>query len=195
MESTLYGISDDSTQRNQNTYVGVTAQQQTPNDGTTPCSSHSPSSILCSTLLLRPDSPSIPSEPAPITWGIVVTIRGANGYSVTGQAILDFAGTYPQSFLTTKRAARSMPNPTTVFSVIGPEFPDFVTNTKTAKASPATTTARFWKVTEAWPTVCSSPPGSGLRTMPYLVSPHPRVFRLPTTFARRPEPAFSAKQN
>src|ERR1700747_220587 len=28
--------------------------------------------------------------------GNPVTIRGANGYTVTGQAILDFGGTYPQ---------------------------------------------------------------------------------------------------
>ena len=35
------------------------------------------------------------------TLGNVVTITGANGYSVTGQAILDFANDYPNSFLTT----------------------------------------------------------------------------------------------
>ena len=30
--------------------------------------------------------------------GDTVTVRGANGYSVTGQAILDFGGPYPQAF-------------------------------------------------------------------------------------------------
>ncbi len=35
------------------------------------------------------------------TVGNVVTITGANGYSVSGQAILDFANIYPNQFLTT----------------------------------------------------------------------------------------------
>jgi len=30
------------------------------------------------------------------SFGNVVTIVGANGYSATGQALLDYAGTYPQ---------------------------------------------------------------------------------------------------
>jgi vitamin B12 transporter len=39
--------------------------------------------------------------------GHVVTLRGANGYSVTGQAILDYAATYPQLYdtSTTRRSA------------------------------------------------------------------------------------------
>jgi len=32
------------------------------------------------------------------SFGKVVTITGANGYSVTGRAIMDYAGTYPQGF-------------------------------------------------------------------------------------------------
>jgi iron complex outermembrane receptor protein/vitamin B12 transporter len=32
------------------------------------------------------------------SFGDVVTITGANGYSVTGQALLDYAGTYPQGY-------------------------------------------------------------------------------------------------
>ena len=32
------------------------------------------------------------------SFGDVVTITGANGYSVTGQALLDYSGTYPQGY-------------------------------------------------------------------------------------------------
>jgi iron complex outermembrane receptor protein/vitamin B12 transporter len=94
----LYGISDDSTSRNDNTYVGVTAQQQTTDRW------HNSVQFAFAQFRSLFDNPSPTGQPfdpfgtGPSYLGNLVTIRGANGYSVTGQAILDFAGTYPQSF-------------------------------------------------------------------------------------------------
>jgi vitamin B12 transporter len=95
----LYGISDDSTQRNENTYVGVTAQQQTTERWH---NSVQFAFAQFSSLFTNPSPTGQPFDPfgtgQPNYLGNLVTIRGANGFSVTGQGILDFAGTYPQSF-------------------------------------------------------------------------------------------------
>ena len=94
----LYGISDDSTSRNENTYVGLTAQQQSTERW------HNSMQFAFAQFRSLFDNPSPTGQPfdpfgtGPSYLGNVVTIRGANGYSVTGQAVLDFAGTYPQSF-------------------------------------------------------------------------------------------------
>ena len=95
----LYGISDDSTLRNQNTYVGVTAQQQTTERWH---NSVQFGFAQFSSLFVNPSPTGEPSDPfgtgVPNYLGNLVTIHGANGFSVTGQAILDFGGTYPQFF-------------------------------------------------------------------------------------------------
>ena len=44
------------------------------------------------------------------SFGDLVTITGANGYSVTGRALMDFAGTYPQGYqLVSNRDAAGLP--------------------------------------------------------------------------------------
>jgi vitamin B12 transporter len=95
----LFGISDDSTLRNQSTYVGVTAQQQTTERWH---NSVQFAFAQFSSLFVNPSPTGEPSDPfgsgVPNYLGNLVTIHGANGFSVTGQAILDFGGTYPQAF-------------------------------------------------------------------------------------------------
>jgi vitamin B12 transporter len=88
----FYGISDAATQRNQNTYLSGTLKNQTTKHwhnlvrfAFTQFNSTYVDPFQVGTIDLYGDS-----------LGNVVTIRGANGYSVTGQAILDFGGTYPE---------------------------------------------------------------------------------------------------
>ena len=94
----FYGISDDSSQRNQNLYVGVTAQQQTTDRW------HSSAQFAFGQFYSLFENPSPTGEPfdpfgfGPNYLGNLVTIKGANNYSVTGQAILDFGGVYPEIF-------------------------------------------------------------------------------------------------
>lgn len=102
----FFGIPDDSFQSNHNTYWGLTLQNQTATHW------HNLFRFASSQLNFSFDNPSptgMPFDPfgfGPNYLGNTVTIRGANGYSVTGQAILDFGGTYPQPFLssTTRRS-------------------------------------------------------------------------------------------
>ncbi|HZU31840.1 MAG TPA: TonB-dependent receptor [Candidatus Angelobacter sp.] len=93
----FFGIADDSFQTEDTTYIGVTLQNQT--------------TLRWHNLLrysaMRQDSEFINPSPTGLTdpilgdfLGKMLTIRGANGFSATGQAILDFAGTYPQQFFT-----------------------------------------------------------------------------------------------
>jgi vitamin B12 transporter len=93
----FYGISDDSTQRNENSYVGGTAQQQTTDRWH---NSVQFAFAQIDSLFVNPSPTGQPFDPfglgQPNYLGNLVTIRGANGYSVTGQAILDFFGTYPE---------------------------------------------------------------------------------------------------
>jgi vitamin B12 transporter len=95
----FYGISDDSTQRNNNTYVGVTAQQQTTQRW------HNSVQFAFAqfdSVFENPSPTGQPFDPSdsgfPNYLGNLLTIRGANGFSVTGQAILDFSGDYPEIF-------------------------------------------------------------------------------------------------
>jgi vitamin B12 transporter len=99
----FYGIPDDSWQTNRNTYAGVTVQNQTTDKW------HNSVQFAFAQIGLLTVNPSPTGEPfdpfagtpfdtGPNYLGNVVTIRGANGYSVTGQAILDFSGTYPMRF-------------------------------------------------------------------------------------------------
>jgi len=99
----FYGIPDDSFQTNRNTYGGVTVQDQTTQRW------HNSVQFAYAqfgTVFENPSPTGQPFDPfagtpfdsGPNYLGNVVTINGANGYSVTGQAILDFSGTYPQIF-------------------------------------------------------------------------------------------------
>src|SRR5439155_26459364 len=49
---------------------------------------------------VNPSPTGLRSDPSPFAnfLGDIVTIHGANGYSVTGRAILDFGGNYPSTF-------------------------------------------------------------------------------------------------
>ena len=102
----FFGIPDDSFQSNHDTYWGLTLQNQAAQHW------HNLFRFASSQLNFNFDNPSptgAPFDPfgfGPNYLGNTVTIRGANGYSVTGQAILDFGGAYPQRFAssTTRRS-------------------------------------------------------------------------------------------
>jgi len=95
-----YGIADDSSQKRQSTYAAASAQTQW-------------TSRLASTVrfaishqnydYVNPSPTGQRSDPSPFAnfLGNVVTITGANGYSVSGRAILDYGGTYPSTFNST----------------------------------------------------------------------------------------------
>ncbi len=95
----FFGIPDDSTQRNKNTYIGGTVQDQTTERW------HNQVQFAFAQFSLLNINPTptgmpfnSPAEGGIVYLGNVVTIQGGNGYSVTGQGILDFAGTYPMVF-------------------------------------------------------------------------------------------------
>ena len=89
----LYGIPDNSRQTNRNTYVGVTAQNQTT------ARWHNSVEFAFAQFGSVFETPFPSGEPFEGNYlGNPVTIHGANGYSVTGQAILNFGGTYPMVF-------------------------------------------------------------------------------------------------
>ncbi|HEY2116372.1 MAG TPA: TonB-dependent receptor [Candidatus Angelobacter sp.] len=91
----FFGIPDDSFQTEDNTYIGATLENQT--------TSHWHNLLRYGAT--RQNSQFVNPSPTGILdpvfgnfLGNLVTIRGANGFSTTGQAILDFAGDYPQRF-------------------------------------------------------------------------------------------------
>src|SRR6202789_2935302 len=87
----FYGISHQAWQTNRNTFGSVSAQQQTTEKW------HNSVQLSVAQLNSLYVDPFQVGEPSfGNTLGNAVTIRGANGYNVTGQAILDFAGTYPE---------------------------------------------------------------------------------------------------
>jgi iron complex outermembrane receptor protein/vitamin B12 transporter len=93
----FFGIADDSLQTENSTYIGATLQNQTTTRW------HN----LLRYSAMRQDSEFVNPSPTGIPdlvfgnfLGNTMTIRGANGFSTTGQAILDFGGTYPQQFFT-----------------------------------------------------------------------------------------------
>ncbi len=92
----LFGIPDDAFERDQDAYASGTLQNQTTEKW------HNLLRYGATRLRLQDDNPS----PSGITFdngfgqglnflGNPVVIKGANGFSVTGPAILDFGGTYP----------------------------------------------------------------------------------------------------
>ena len=92
----FFGIPDNDFQKEQDTYLGVTAQNQT--------TSRWLNQLRYGATRLRfqfekPSPAGIPFDPfgfGPNYLGLPITIRGANGFSTIGQAILNFAGTFPQ---------------------------------------------------------------------------------------------------
>ncbi len=94
----FYGIPDDSFQRQQDTYLGLTAQNQTTSRW------HNMLRLTSTHIRYFLDNPAptgIPSNPFGFGanyLGDTVSICGANDYCTTGQAILDFGGSYPELF-------------------------------------------------------------------------------------------------
>lgn len=84
----IFGIPDDAFQRDQDTYFGITAQNQT--------TSRWHNLLRYGETRLREQFESPAPEGIPFDGSFVgdlLTIRGANGFSTTGQAILYFGGT------------------------------------------------------------------------------------------------------
>jgi iron complex outermembrane receptor protein/vitamin B12 transporter len=94
----FFGIPDDSFQHDRYTFWGATLQNQTTKHW------HNIlrfASGQQSDHFTNPAPTGEPFDPfgfGPNYLGDLVTIKGANGYSVTGQAILDFSGVYPSLF-------------------------------------------------------------------------------------------------
>jgi iron complex outermembrane receptor protein/vitamin B12 transporter len=94
----LYGIADDSFQKEQDTYYGVTAQNQTTERW------HNLVRYGATRLRFQFDNPSPTGDPfdpfgsGANFLGNQVTLRGANGFVMSGRGILDFAGVYPSLF-------------------------------------------------------------------------------------------------
>lgn len=89
----FYQIEDQSWQNNHNTYVGISLQNQTT------AKWHNSAQFSFAQFSTVDVTPFPTGEPVGGDYlGNVVTIRGANGYSVTGQAILDYGGTYPMIY-------------------------------------------------------------------------------------------------
>jgi vitamin B12 transporter len=96
----FFGIPDDSSQRDQDAYLSAALQNQT-----TP-RWHNLLRYSGTRLRLQDANPSPTGIPDPFGnfLGQPVTIHGANGFNVTGQAILDFGGVYPvETSSSTKR--------------------------------------------------------------------------------------------
>jgi vitamin B12 transporter len=94
----FFGIPDDSFQHDRDTYWGATLQNQTTKKW------HNILKFASGQQSDRFDNPAPTGEPfdpfgfGPNYLGDLVTIKGANGFSTTGQAILDFGGVYPTLF-------------------------------------------------------------------------------------------------
>ena len=94
----FFGIADDTFQHDRYTYWGATLQNQTTKKWHNIVKFASGQQ---SVNLNNPSPTGTPFDPfgfGPDYLGDLVTIKGANGYSVTGQAILDFSGVYPSLF-------------------------------------------------------------------------------------------------
>lgn len=89
----LYGIPDDSSQETDLTYAGITMQSQMTDAW------QATVRFGATDQTLQYVNPAPTGEPFSGNYlGQPVTLRGANGHTVTGRAILDFFGTYPSVF-------------------------------------------------------------------------------------------------
>jgi iron complex outermembrane receptor protein/vitamin B12 transporter len=94
----LYRIADDSGSDTNQTYITVAANSQLNSRWQTTARFGSTNQ---ESVFVNPSPTGIPFDPFGFGanyLGEVVTLEGAEGRSVTGQGILDFGGTYPQSF-------------------------------------------------------------------------------------------------
>jgi vitamin B12 transporter len=99
----FFGIPDDSFQHDRYTYWGATLQNQTTKKWHNILRFASGQQSIASENPAPTGTPFDPFAGTPFDFGPnylgdLVTIKGANGFSATGQAILDFAGTYPSLF-------------------------------------------------------------------------------------------------
>jgi iron complex outermembrane receptor protein/vitamin B12 transporter len=92
-----FGIADDASQARTATYASVAAQSQLSSRLTSTVRFSIADQTYHST---NPSPTGQRSDPSSFAnyLGNVTTIAGANGYSVTGRAILDYSGTYPSTF-------------------------------------------------------------------------------------------------
>ena len=93
----FFGIADDSSQKNALTYATVTAQSQISNRWQASVRFGS------SDQAYRFVNPAPTGEPFDPGFGVnyigrLVTLHGANGYTATGRAILDYGGTFPAPY-------------------------------------------------------------------------------------------------
>ncbi|MGH9344869.1 MAG: TonB-dependent receptor, partial [Terriglobia bacterium] len=89
----VYGIPDNSFQRQQDTYLGFTAQNQT-----TP-RWHNQVRLTSSSIHYSFDTPAPAGIPFEGNYlGLPVSFCGANGYCASGQAILNYGGIYPSLY-------------------------------------------------------------------------------------------------
>lgn len=94
----FYGIANDSRQTTAITYVGVTAQSQITDRWQ---STLRFGSTEQSYEFVNPSPTGTPFDPFGFGANYIgnqVMIRGANGYTATGRAILDYAGSYPSTY-------------------------------------------------------------------------------------------------
>lgn len=93
----FYGLPDDSSERQGETYSGVTVQQQTTANW---FNRWQVTQGQVNYHYVNPSPTGIPyiAFGSTVYLGNPVTIQGANGYTVAGQAILDYGGTYPSRF-------------------------------------------------------------------------------------------------
>ncbi len=113
----LYGVPDDSSSSSRQTYGGITARSQwtdrlqsTLRFGVTDQTSG----------YLNPTPSGTPYDPFGFGanyLGSTMTIRGANGYSATGRAILDYGGRFPSRF--DSRTARQTISGQSTYRVVG----------------------------------------------------------------------------
>jgi vitamin B12 transporter len=94
----FYGIADDSVQTRRSTYSSITARSQITNRWQSTISFGVADQSYRFVTPTPTGQPFDPFGTGPNYLGNTVTIDGANGYSVTGRAILDFGGTYPSVF-------------------------------------------------------------------------------------------------
>jgi vitamin B12 transporter len=93
----FFVVPDDSFQTRRTTYASVAAQSQITNRWQSTVRFGVADQVYHNE---NPTPTGTRSDPSAFAnfLGNVVTINGANGYSVTGRAILDFSGTYPSPF-------------------------------------------------------------------------------------------------
>lgn len=139
----LYGIPDDSFQREQDTDLGLTAQDQTTSRW------HNTLRLTSAHVHYLFDTPAPAGIPSTASGfgvnyvGDYVKICGANGYCASGQAVLDYGGVYPMIFnsLTTVRTVYGQTDYQFSSNVAATGGFQYI-NESGSSSTPASTTAR-----------------------------------------------------